>query len=43
MRLQPDNAVVYMQAAELCYEHLDMVRDLIVMRDTQCNIGTSRY
>jgi len=31
MRLQPDDAVVYLQAAKLCYEHLDMVRDLVVL------------
>ena len=31
MRLQPDDAVVYLQAAKLCYEHLDMVRDLVLV------------
>ena len=26
IRLEPDNALVYLQAAKLCYENLDMVR-----------------
>ena len=39
MRLQPDDVVVYLQAAKLCYEHLDMVRDFSLTWNTWCNVS----
>jgi len=41
MRLQPDDVVVYLQAAKLCYEHLDMVRDFSLTWNTWCNVSHS--
>jgi len=43
MRLQPDDVVVYLQAAKLCYEHLDMVRDFSLTWNTWCNVSHRHY